>query len=126
MRARCTDLCVLGVLPTYRFADALFGLVADHGLVDRVPESLPAFGGRRVLLRETVRPWLVPETSLVDEALMILLAGAGVYSQLVSGFKIFFPLDLVLFPLTVVEWFLRYQITFGGAGTASTSSHVAG
>ena len=26
----------------------------------------------------------------------------------------FFPLNLVLFPLTVVEWWLRYQVTFGG------------
>lgn len=31
-----------------------------------------------------------------------------------SGFAVFFPLNLVLFPLTVIEWFLRYQVTFGG------------
>lgn len=35
--------------------------------------------------------------------------------QVFSGFAIFFPLNLVLMPLSALEWFLRYQITFGGS-----------
>ena len=35
----------------------------------------------------------------------------------ICGFAIFFPLNLVLFPLTCVEWFLRYQITFEGGSS---------
>ena len=87
------------------FADALFGLVKDFGVVERIPEAC----------RDTIRPWLDPDTSLIDEGVMYLLAFAGIYSQIFSGFSIIFPLNLVLFPLTCVEWFLRFQITFGGA-----------
>ena len=39
------------------------------------------------------------------------------YFQITAGFTIFFPLNVVLFPLTLVEWILRYQITFGGGDT---------
>jgi len=87
------------------FADALFGLIADFGVVERLPESC----------RATVRPWLDPSTSLIDEVVMYLLAAAGIYAQVFSGFAIFFPLNLVLMPLSALEWFLRYQITFGGS-----------
>ena len=30
-----------------------------------------------------------------------------------AGFALFFPLNLVLLPLTVVEWVLRWQIVMG-------------
>lgn len=53
------------------FADALFGLIADFGVVERLPESC----------RATVRPWLDPSTSLIDEVVMYLLAAAGIYAQ---------------------------------------------
>jgi len=86
------------------FADALFGLIADFGIVSKVPEAW----------QSTIRPWLDPNTSLIDEAVMYLLAGIGIYSQVMGGFSIFFPLNIVLMPLSAIEWFLRYQITFGG------------
>jgi len=82
------------------FADALFGLVADYGLLEYVPE--------------VARPWLNTETSLIDEGVMYLLAGIGIYSQLAYGFAIFFPLNIVLAPLTFIEWFLRIQIATSG------------
>jgi hypothetical protein len=45
------------------------------------------------------------------------LAAFGIYTQIFSGFDIFFPLDIVLLPLTAIEWFLRYQLTFGSTTT---------
>jgi len=96
------------------FADALFGMIDDWKLVERLPE----WDVCGKTLRERCRPWLTPETSLLDEVVMYTLAGVGIYSQVFSGFAIIFPLNLVLFPLTVVEWWLRYQVTFGGAGAS--------
>lgn len=87
------------------FAEALLGLLDDFGLVSRIPW-------------EGCRKAFDPETSFLDEAIAYALAAAGIYSQIFSGFAIAFPFDLVLMPLTWVELFLRYQITFGsGAST---------
>jgi hypothetical protein len=47
----------------------------------------------------------------------LLIAAFGIYTQIFSGFDIFFPLDIVLLPLTAIEWFLRYQLTFGSTTT---------
>ena len=53
---------------------------------------------------------------LCREVLGYTLAAVGVYSQISSGFNIGFPLNLVFMPLTIVEWFLRYQIASTAAG----------
>jgi hypothetical protein len=94
------------------FADALFGLLEDYKVVEYIPETC----------RETFRPWLKTETSLLDELIMYALAAAGIYSQVFSGFAIFFPLNYVLMPLSAVEWFLRFQVTFGGAAPGSSAT----
>lgn len=83
------------------FAEALFGMLADYGLIEKIPWE----GCRKVF---------DPSTSYLDEALAYSLAAAGIYTQVFSGFAIFFPLNIVLMPLSAIEWFLRYQITFGG------------
>ena len=86
------------------FADALFGLLAEYGLVACIPS-------------ETIRSLLEPSTSYADEVIAYSLAAFGIYTQIFSGFDIFFPLDIVLLPLTAIEWFLRYQLTFGSTAT---------
>jgi len=88
------------------FADAAFGILADYGLIEKIPSEL-------------VRSWFDPKTSYLDEAIMYTLAGFGIYTQVFSGFAIFFPLNIVLLPLSALEWFLRFQITFGGTAPAS-------
>ena len=36
---------------------------------------------------------------------------SGFLFQLVSGFGLPFPLNIIFLPLTLIEWFLRIQIT---------------
>ena len=56
-----------------------------------------------------------------DEVVMYVLAAMGIWAQVESGFKLFFPLNIVLMPLTLIEWFLRYQVTFGGIAAAGAA-----
>ncbi|KAJ1635499.1 hypothetical protein T492DRAFT_965793 [Pavlovales sp. CCMP2436] len=51
-------------------------------------------------------------TSLIDETAGLLLAAAGIYFQLANGFVIPFPFILIIWPVVVVEWYLRWQVTF--------------
>ena len=53
----------------------------------------------------------------LDEVIGYALAAAGIYTQITSNFAIFFPLNLVLFPLTLIEWILRYQIVVSSVGS---------
>ena len=41
-------------------------------------------------------------------------------TMLLAVLQIFFPLNLVLLPLSALEWFLRYQVMFGAV------THIAG
>ena len=59
-----------------------------------------------------------PETSYFDEAVGYSLAACGVLWQLSTAFSAPFPLNLVLLPLEIVEWLLRWQISFGGPAPA--------
>jgi len=49
-----------------------------------------------------------PDDSLLDEVSGWALAVLGVYFQLSSGFVLPFPFSIILFPLTIIEWILRY------------------
>ena len=40
-------------------------------------------------------------------------AAAGFYTQLSYGFGIAFPINIILLPLTIVEWILEWQIVMG-------------
>ena len=87
------------------FAIAFLGLVTDYGLVAKLPESVG----------KCVAPWFDPETSWLDEIITYALAFVGIYSQVTAGFSLDFPFNIVLMPLSLIEWFLRYQITFTSA-----------
>eukprot|EP00967_Tisochrysis_lutea_P064868 scaffold84154_cov36-Tisochrysis_lutea.AAC.1 len=50
------------------------------------------------------------DESYVDEIIAYSLAACGFFFQLTHGFMLPFPLDLILFPLTLVEYFLRWQV----------------
>ena len=39
------------------------------------------------------------------------LAGFGFLFQIFNGFTLPFPLNIVFLPLTIIEWFLRFQIS---------------
>ena len=53
-----------------------------------------------------------PDASFLDEIVMYTLAVAGIAFQLLGGFTLPFPLNLALWPLQVIEWILRVQISW--------------
>jgi len=91
------------------FAIALFNFLGDDlGLYN---PSQPAEGWRA---------FLDPKASLLDEFIGYSLAAFGAYTQIFSGFSIIFPLNIVLLPLTWIEWFLRLQVSLqGSTGTTA-------
>jgi len=86
------------------FALGLFDLINENGLVSKAPER--------------VQKCFDADNSFLDEVLGWALAAAGIYVQFTSGFDVIpFPVDIVFYPLDILEWLLRYQVTFGGAAT---------
>ena len=83
------------------FADAAIRLLVGKGWIDKVPGIAKPFD---------------PEQSYFDEAIGYTLAAFGFLFQLLSGFGLPFPFNLVFLPLTAVEWFLRLQISFSASG----------
>lgn len=51
------------------------------------------------------------EDSIVDEVLSYLFAGMGFYVQLVHGFKPPFPVNIILWPFELAEYYIRWTIT---------------
>jgi len=49
-----------------------------------------------------------PDDSMLDEISGWTLALVGVYFQLSQGFMLPFPFNIVLLPLSIIEWILRY------------------
>jgi len=54
-----------------------------------------------------------PNASIIDECIGYPLAAAGFYWQFTSGFALPFPYSLIMFPVTCVEWALKWQIFMG-------------
>jgi uncharacterized protein involved in cysteine biosynthesis len=52
------------------------------------------------------------DQTMLDEAIGVLLAGAGIFFQLANGFRLPLPFNLILLPLIVAEWWLRWQVTW--------------
>ena len=52
-----------------------------------------------------------PDESYLDEAIGYGLAAFGFLFQIFNGFALPFPLNIVFLPLTIIEWFLRFQIS---------------
>ena len=51
-----------------------------------------------------------PNDSYIDEAIGYTLGAIGFYFQITNGFALQFPLNLILLPLSIVEWLLRFQV----------------
>ena len=56
-----------------------------------------------------------PDESYLDEAVGYSLAAFGFAFQILNGFNLPFPLNLIFLPLTIIEWFLRLQISMEGS-----------
>ena len=54
---------------------------------------------------------LSEKDTYADEVLGFAVAIGGFWSQLEHGFAVPFPLNIVFLPLTIIEWFLRFQIS---------------
>ena len=49
--------------------------------------------------------------SIIDEAIGYGLAALGFWLQLSNSFRLPFPLNLILFPFTLIEWFLTWSVS---------------
>ena len=63
------------------------------------------FGKRGII------PHINHEDTYIDEVVGFILAGLGLYFQLTFGFQLPFPLNVLLFTFTCVEWFLIRMVT---------------
>lgn len=79
------------------FAEGLIFFLGQQGLMDKLPASL-------------VDKPFDPNNSYLDECLAFPLAAVGFYYQVTHGFALEFPWSLLLAPLTLVEWFIRFQV----------------
>jgi len=79
--------------------DGLIGLLQEKNLMEKVPMIAQPFD---------------PNESYLDEVIGYGLAAVGFAFQLFNGFALPFPLNLVFLPLTIIEWFLRIQISVEG------------
>ena len=69
----------------------------------------------RSISRSRAGPFsLNDEDTYVDELVGYTLALIGFYVQWNLGFGVPFPLNLFMFPLDMVEWYIRYTISTGG------------
>ena len=82
------------------FADGFITLLDEKGLMDKFPFIEPPFDANE---------------SFVDEAVGYSLAALGFTFQIFNGFELPFPLNLIFLPLTLIEWFLRFQISMEAA-----------
>ena len=51
------------------------------------------------------------EDSYLDEVMSYIFAACGFYFQFKMGFDMPFPFNLLLWPLEVAEWWIRWAIT---------------
>ena len=112
------------------FADALIAFLEEKGLMDKASATWPAAptapsAWPRVLTASPHTPRVSqvpliaqpfdPDESYLDEAIGYSLAAVGFSFQIFNGFNLPFPLNLVFLPLTIIEWFLRLQISMEGS-----------
>jgi len=82
------------------FAEGFINVLGERGIMDKLPGWLVS------------KPFDANE-SIWDEVLAYSLAAAGFYYQFTHSFTLPFPYSLVFFPLTIVEWILRWQVFTG-------------
>mmetsp|Transcript_14706 Transcript_14706/g.51575 ORF Transcript_14706/g.51575 Transcript_14706/m.51575 type:complete len:360 (-) Transcript_14706:136-1215(-) len=78
-------------------AEGFFNICTERGWMEKFPDFL------------VTKPF-DPDKSYLDEVISYPIAAAGFYYQFTHGFALEFPLNLICLPLTIVEWFLRFQI----------------
>ena len=89
------------------FADALCAILIEWGWMARLPDFL------------VPKPF-DPETTYLDEILGYSLAAVGFGFQFFSGFTLPFPLNIIFLPLSLIEWFLRIQISMTDTPAAAS------
>ena len=89
------------------FSDGLIALLEEQGLMSKVPFIEQPFD---------------PDESYLDEIVAYTLAAVGFSFQIFNGFSLPFPLNLIFLPLTLIEWFLRLQITMQSDGALPYTS----
>jgi len=90
------------------FADGLFNLMIEEGWISMLPDVLVG--------QKDENGWAKPfnpDESYLDEAVGYPIMALGLYTQLSHGFTLPFPMDLIFLPLSIVEWVLRWQVTWG-------------
>lgn len=80
------------------FAQGLINIVAQRGWLDNAPFAKDKDGK------------FDPNLSILDECIAYPLAAAGFYWQFTNAFALPFPYSLIMFPFTVVDWILKWQI----------------
>jgi len=78
------------------FADGTITLLFENGYMKYVPFIAQPFN---------------PDESFVDETVGYSIAACGFLFQFFSGFALPFPLNIIFLPLSIIEWFLRIQIS---------------
>jgi len=56
---------------------------------------------------------LESDHTYIDEVLGYMVAACGVYVQWNLGFGMPFPFSLIMFPLDIIEWYIRYSVATG-------------
>jgi hypothetical protein len=67
--------------------------------------------GLMAYANKTGRLQLRADDSLVDEFVGYFIAALGFYVQWNLGFDLPFPFNLIMFPFTMIEWYIRWSIT---------------
>jgi len=83
------------------FADAVLQMAMDYDMMKYLPFIEQPFNA---------------DESFVDEAIGYSVAFFGFSFQFFSGFQLPFPFNIIFLPLSIIEWFLRIQISFSGSG----------
>jgi len=78
-------------------AEGIFNIFTERGWLEKFPDCLVS------------KPF-DPDKSYLDECIQYPLAAVGFYMQITRGFTLDFPWNLICLPLTIVEWFLRFQV----------------
>merc|ERR1719336_2581842 len=79
-------------------AGALINIATERGIMEQLPDSVAS------------KPF-DPDMSYLDEFLAYPLAGFGFYYQFTTGFNFVpFPANIILFPLEIIEWIIRWKV----------------
>jgi hypothetical protein len=88
------------------FANA-FLTVLHQTILPKLPESFPEWA-----LCGIQKDKFDPNDTYVDEVVAALVGAGGLWFQITRGFTLPFPFDILLLPVSILEGFLRWQITF--------------